>query len=178
MFHLQPCVHLQEEELAVLVDELDCAGVVIADRLGGLHRRFSHGLFHPVGQAGGRGFFNQFLVAALSRAVTGRHPHDIAVGIADDLHLDVTGPRQVPLHVHLVAAEEGLGLALGTRHGVVHIGSAFHDLHAAATTAVGGLDAHRPAELVTECADLIGSLRELGGSRHDRGATTLRGDTR
>ena len=39
---LEPGVHLEEEELAVLVEELDGAGVDVAARLGHLDRRFAH----------------------------------------------------------------------------------------------------------------------------------------
>ena len=48
---LQAGVHLEEEELAVLIDELDGAGVVVADGLGGLDRGLAHRLFDAAGQA-------------------------------------------------------------------------------------------------------------------------------
>ena len=49
---LQAGVHLEEEELAVLVDELDGAGVVVADRLGGLDRGLAHRFSTPSGSPG------------------------------------------------------------------------------------------------------------------------------
>ncbi len=46
---LEAGVHLEEEELAVLIDELDRAGVVVADGLGDLDRGLAHRLFDAVG---------------------------------------------------------------------------------------------------------------------------------
>ena len=47
---LQAGVHLEEEELAVLEEELDGAGVVVAARLGDLDRGLAHGLADLVGE--------------------------------------------------------------------------------------------------------------------------------
>ena len=52
MLDLQAGVHLEEEEVAVLVDELDGAGVVVADRLGRLDRGLAHRLLDAVGRPG------------------------------------------------------------------------------------------------------------------------------
>ena len=162
---LQAGVHLEEEELAVLVDELDGAGVVVADGLGRLDRGRAHGVLDAVGQAGRRRLLDQLLVAALGRAVAGRDPHDVAVLVADDLHLDVARPREVALDVDLVAAEEVLRLALGAGHRVVDLVGRLHDLHAPAAAAERRLDGDRPAVLLAEGADLVGRLGELGGAR-------------
>ena len=175
---LEPGVHLEEEEVAVLVDELDRAGVVVADRLGGLDGGLAHRVLDAVGQAGRRRLLDQLLVAALGRAVAGRDPHHVAVLVADDLDLDVARPGEVALDVDLVATEERLGLALGAGHRVVDLGGRLHDLHAAAAAAERGLDAHRPAVLVAELADLVGALGELGGAGHDRCAAALGGEPR
>ena len=118
---LQPGVHLEEEELAVLVDELDGAGVVVADGAAGLDRRCAHRRLDAVGQAGCRRLLDQLLVAALRRAVARRDPHEVAVLVADDLHLDVARPREVALDVHLVATEERLRLALRAGHRLVDL---------------------------------------------------------
>ena len=67
---LEAGVHLEEEELAVLEDELDGAGAVVADGLGGLDSGFAHRLFDTLGKVRGRGFLDELLVAALRRAVS------------------------------------------------------------------------------------------------------------
>ena len=172
---LQAGVHLEEEELAVLVDELDRAGVVVADRLGRLHGGGAHRVLDAVGQRGRRRLLDQLLVAPLRRAVAGRHPHDVALLVADDLHLDVAGPGEVALDVDLVTAEEVLRLALGAGHRLVDVGRRLDDLHPPPAAAEGGLDGDRPAVLVAEVADLVGRCGELGGARHDRRSAAQRG---
>ena len=171
---LQAGVHLEEEEVAVLVDELDGAGVVVADGLGRLDGRRAHRVLDAVGQAGRRCLLDQLLVTPLRRAVAGRHPHDVAVRVADDLHLDVARPRQVALDVDLVAPEEVLGLALRARHQLVDLVGRRDDLHPPPAAAERGLDGDRPAVLLAERADLVGRLGELGRAGDDRGAAAHR----
>ena len=114
---LEAGVHLEEEELAVLVQELDGAGVVVAARLGHLHRGLAHRLAGLVGEARRRALLDELLVAALGRAVALADPHAVAVLVADDLHLDVAGPREVALDVALVAPEALERLATGPTRG-------------------------------------------------------------
>ena len=99
----------------------------------------------PGGQSGRRSLLDQLLVAPLGRAVAGRDPHDVALLVADDLHLDVARPREVTLDVDLVASEEVLRLALGAGHRVVDVGRRLHHLHASAAAAERSLDGDRPA---------------------------------
>ncbi len=114
-------------------------------------------------------------MAALRGAVAGADPHDVAVLVADDLHLDVARPREVALDVDLVATEERLRLALGAVHRLLHLVGAVHHLHAAAAAAERGLDRHRLAVLVAELEDLVADAGELGGAGHDRRAAAQRG---
>ena len=109
---LEPGVHLEEEEVAVLEEELDGAGVDVAARLGDLHGRLAHRLADLVGEGRRRRLLDQLLVAALGRAVALADPHGVAVGVGEDLHLDVPGPGEVALDVALGPAEalERLGL--------------------------------------------------------------------
>jgi hypothetical protein len=56
---LQPRVHFQEVEVAVLVHQkLDRPGGLITDRLCQLHRLLAHGLSRPGVQESARGFFD------------------------------------------------------------------------------------------------------------------------
>ncbi len=122
---LEAGVHLEEEELAVLEDELDRPGAVVADRLRRLDRGLAHRLLDAVGQVGCRCLLDQLLVPALGGAVTRGDPHAVAVLVADELDLDVARPGEVALDVHLVAPEEALGFALRAGHGVVDVGFGF-----------------------------------------------------
>jgi hypothetical protein len=69
MLDLEAGVHLEEEEVAVLEDELDGAGAVVADGLGRLDRRLAHRLLDALGQVGRRRLLDQLLVSALGRTV-------------------------------------------------------------------------------------------------------------
>ena len=62
----------------------------------------------------GRGrALDHLLMAALDRAVALEQMDEIAVGVAEDLHLDVARAAHQLLQIDLVLAEGGLGLALG-----------------------------------------------------------------
>ena len=66
---LQSRVHLQEEELAVLVDELDGAGVVVADGTSRLNGGFTHCCLDACWERGCWCFFDELLVSSLGGAV-------------------------------------------------------------------------------------------------------------
>ena len=164
VLHLEAGVHLQVEELTVLVEELDRTGIdVIAARghgYGGLaHRGDDLGV-----DPGGRGLLDQLLVAALRRAVPGAQVHVVAVGVRDGLHLDVARLGEVALHVGLVAAEVGQGLALSRLERSRRLIGRLDHLHAAPATAVRRLDGDRVAELLAECGDVVGAGDQLGGA--------------
>src|SRR5256885_2458412 len=62
-------VHLDEVELAVLIQELHGAGAAVADRAAGFHAPLAHEA--PLAQRDARsgGFLDHFLVAPLHRAI-------------------------------------------------------------------------------------------------------------
>ena len=101
VFDLEPGVHLEEEELALLVEEFDGARVDVATRLRHLDGGLAHGDPHVVREERCGALLDELLVTSLGRAVALAEPDAVAVGVADDLHLDVPGPRQVALHVAL-----------------------------------------------------------------------------
>src|SRR5439155_17799197 len=62
---LQPGVHFEEVKVFTRHDELHRAGVLIADRGGGLDRRLSHGTTARLGQADGRRLLQELLMPPL-----------------------------------------------------------------------------------------------------------------
>ena len=107
-------------------------------------------------------------MTALRRAVALTEPDDIAVGVGEDLHLDVARAREVALEVALGAAEVRLRL---TRRGHERVGCLVGvggDLQSLAAAAVRGLDRDRPSELVAERDDLGGVTDRLERARHRR----------
>ena len=74
MLDLHPRVHLDEEELAVLVQELEGAGAAVADLLAGGDAALADPLDHPARDARRRRFLDDLLVAPLHRAVALAEP--------------------------------------------------------------------------------------------------------
>ena len=114
MLDLKPRIHLEEIEVAILVDdELDGAGGIVADGLGERHRLRPHrraGL--GVDERAWR-LFDHLLVAALDRAFALAEMDDVAVLVAKHLDLDVARLLDIFLDEHAVVAEARLGLGLG-----------------------------------------------------------------
>ena len=112
MLDLQARVHLEEVELAVVGDEeLDGAGVGVADAA----RRGDRGGGQAVAQRRGhrrrRGFLDDLLVPALDRALALAEVHDGAVLVGEDLDLDVARPLEVALEEDAAVAERRQRLA-------------------------------------------------------------------
>ncbi len=166
VLHLQAGVHLEEPELAVLVQTLHGACVHVATRAGHLDRGFVHRRAHVVAEVARRALLDELLVPALRGAVALAERHDVAVRVGEHLQLDVTRLGEVALDVALVAAEVGQRLALGRLEGFGGLGRAARDLEPLAATAVRGLDRDRPAELLAEGHDLRRVLDRFERARH------------
>ena len=118
MLHLQAGVHLQKVEVAVGVrQELHGAGAHVVHRPGHLQGRFAHGLAHLRRDVGAGGLLNHLLMAPLHGAFPLVQVDMIAVGVREDLDLDVTGPNDGLLHIDAVVAEGRQGLAPGPGQG-------------------------------------------------------------
>src|ERR1700733_438817 len=156
VFDLHPSVHFDEVELIVLVEELERARVAVAEIAAGLGAAFAHGLA-LLGRQSRRGsLFDDLLVAALHGTVALAQVHHIAVVVGEHLELDVPGPLQELLHVHLGVAEGGERLRLGDADGVQQGGVGVHHAHAAPAAAAGGLDDHRIADVLGDAEVLVG----------------------
>ncbi|GAB3648644.1 hypothetical protein GCM10028833_14950 [Glycomyces tarimensis] len=170
---LEAGIHLEEGDGAVGADEeLDGAGAVVvrlpADRLGGAVDR---GALLVAEERRG-GFFDELLVAALEGAVAGADDDHVAVGVGQDLRLDVTGAVEVALDEAFAAPERGLGLADGRVEQVRDLVALAGDLEAAPAAAEGGLDRDGEPVLVGEGEDLRGVRGRLLGAGHQRHVRT------
>ncbi|GAA3290345.1 hypothetical protein GCM10020295_04560 [Streptomyces cinereospinus] len=136
---LEAGVDLQEGDRAVHADEelhrarADVPGL-LQDRL----RRGVQLRQLLLGQERGGGLLHQLLVAALQRAVTRRHDHDVAVGVGQALGLDVARLVEVALHEALAAAERGHRLAHRRVVQLRHLLQRPGDLQTASAAAEGG----------------------------------------
>eukprot|EP01022_Parablepharisma_sp_SALTPOND_P017912 TRINITY_DN290_c1_g3_i4.p2 TRINITY_DN290_c1_g3~~TRINITY_DN290_c1_g3_i4.p2 ORF type:complete len:1276 (+),score=518.94 TRINITY_DN290_c1_g3_i4:24104-27931(+) len=167
MLDLQARIHFHEIETAILAvtlavtvvgDEFHRARTLIADRARGGHRRFAHGGAALGAQAGGGGFFQHFLVTTLHRAIAFEQVDVMAVGIGEDLDLDMARAGQVFFHQHAVVTKAGDGLALAGGQGRHEIFRALDHAHALATAAGTGLEQYRIADAVGFAAQEVALL--------------------
>ncbi len=121
MLDLQPCVHLDEEELVGPVaghEELDCSGAPIVD---GCRGRAGSGAQAFPGRRvddGRRRLLHDLLVSTLERALALAEVDDVPVGVGEHLHLDMARALDEPFEQQRVVAERGGRDATGRREGV------------------------------------------------------------
>ena len=175
MLDLDAGVHLDEVELAVLVQEFDGADAEIFE----LAHRLRHGLADRVARGGverRRGaFLPDLLVAALQRAVALAEMDGAALAVAEHLNLDVARAFQIFLEIDCVVAERGLGLGarggkrVGSSSGVWATFMPRPPPPADALTSTGKPIARRAGERL-----LVGGYAALGARDH-RNAEALGG---
>ncbi len=171
MLDLQARVHLQEREVATCIyDELDGAGVGVAERAAHRQRRRGHARAHVRRQRRGRRLFDDLLMAPLDRALALAQVNQVAVLVAEDLELDVAWLGDQLLEQQRRVAKSRQRLAPRGRQRRRQVACALHDAHALAAASRRGLDEHRIAN--------VARRREEGGvrllhtriARHDRHA--------
>ena len=133
--------------------ELDRAGADIVGGAADLERRLAQGRPPLLVEIGGRRPLDHLLVAALDGAVALEQVDQVAVGVAQQLDLDVPRAADQLLEVDLVLAEGGLGLAPRREHGIQQLLLAVDRPHATTAAAPGGLEHHRVADLGREPLD-------------------------
>jgi hypothetical protein len=92
------------------------------------------------------GDLDDLLMAPLHRAVALPEMDDLAVGVADDLHLDVLRARDVPLEEDGIVAERGARLAARLIEQPLELLGLVDHAHAAAAAAEAGLHDEREAD--------------------------------
>ena len=152
MLDLDARVHFDEEPVVLIhvVEELDGAGVVVADSCGELHSGIAEFLADLWIEVHRGRDFDDFLVAALDGAIALVEVDDVAVLVAEDLHLDVLGALDVALQENGRVAEGVLRLGAGFREEAGELGGFFDHAHAAPAAAEGCLDDEREADFVRD----------------------------
>ena len=150
VLHLDSRVHLDEEPLVPveIVEELDGASVIVADLAGDARGGITQFLDDVLGKSEGRRDLDHLLMAPLHRAIALVQMDDIAVAVAEDLHLDVLGARDVLLQEDRGIAEGALGLALRLVEQSGQFRLLLHHPHAAAAATEGGLDDEREPDFL------------------------------
>ena len=147
VLHLQAGVHFQEVKAPVAVEQkLHGAGAHVVHRAPSLERGLAHGLAQ-VGRHHWAGrFFDDFLMAALHRAVALAQVYQLAVTVAEHLDFDVTRLNQRLFQNQLGAAEgvERFGACrTQLRQQLILL---MDQAHATPTAAGTGLDHQRVAD--------------------------------
>src|SRR4029450_4465177 len=107
MLDLDAGIHLDEIELAVLVQELDRADAEILELAHRLRHGLADGVARLVVESGGGAFLPHLLVTALQRAVALAQMDGAAAAVAQHLDLDVTRTGEIFLEIESVVAEGG-----------------------------------------------------------------------
>ena len=113
MLDLHPCVHLNEEELPVLVQELDRSSADVAQLSHGLGDNSADAVALFRVQSRGGAFLPDFLVTTLKGAVALAKVNGVPLRVAEHLNFDVAWLGEVFLQIDEIVAERGPRLDLG-----------------------------------------------------------------
>jgi hypothetical protein len=130
-------VHLDEEEFVVLVEKFERPRAAIADLAAGFGAPLADARQCAQRDAGGRGFFDDLLMAALHRAIALEQVDGVLVLVGKHLDFDVPRRLEVFFHVHLGIAERRSGFRSGQADRRQQCRLGVHDAHAAAAAAAG-----------------------------------------
>ena len=111
------------DEFAALDQELDGAGASVANGLRELHGSRAHLLAQRRRHPGRGRFLDHLLVAALQGAVALEQVDDVAVAVAEHLHLDMAGRDNELLDQHVGISERGHGFALRAVEQIGEVGA-------------------------------------------------------
>ena len=172
MLDLQAGVHLDEEHFLAVGDEFDGAGADIVHRGGGLARGGADGLALRGIERRRRRFLDHLLVPPLQRAFALEERQQIAMAVADDLHLDVA---RVLRRYFSISMRSSPNAALASRLALTIAAASspaeLHHAHAAPAAAGGCLHQHRKTDpvgglcqrrLVLGLAVIAGHQRHVG----------------
>src|SRR5262245_12275055 len=172
---LEAGVHLDEVELAALVEELDGTHPAIA--------QFAYGACHGLADARPlavverrrQRLFPQLLMPPLQRAVALAEMDGIAPAVAKHLDLDVAGMHEILLEIDRVVAEGSLRLDSGRGERRIELLLDMGDLHAASSAAGSSLDQDWIADVGRDLLHLIKTGHGALRAGNDRQAEFLRG---
>ena len=176
MFDLHAGVHLNEVELARLVQKLKGARAPVAHLLAGGDAALANAFDQLAVDVRRRCFFQDFLVAPLHGAIALAQIDRVLKGVGQDLDFDVARVLEKFLHVHRRVAKGSTGFGLGHGHGIDERGFGMHHAHAASAAAACGLDDDGVAHGFGNAPDLrrvVGQLalrtRHAGDAGADHG---------
>ena len=142
VFHLNARVHLDEEPFlrVLIVKKFHRAGVVVFDFATEFHRRLTQLRAHVAIQFHTRRDLDDFLMAALHGAIALVQMNDLAVLIAENLHLDVLRAGNIAFEEYRRITERPTRFALRFVEQIREVARLVDDAHAATATAKRRLD--------------------------------------
>ena len=176
MLDLDARIDLDEVEFSRvgIHEEFDGAGADIVRLAGDLQRVAAQFLALRVSEIRRRRALHDLLVAALDRAVALEQMHDVAVGVAQHLHLDMAGALDQFFEIDLVLAEGGLRLALALVDLTGEVGFGSDGAHATSAAAPRRLEHDGIADAGRKRLHRFHVVRQRIGGRHDRHADLYR----
>ena len=175
MFYLQPGIHFQKIKILICPDnKFHCPGRDIIHRFCQLDRLLAHRFAGGFADKAGRGFLDNFLMAALYRTFPLAQIDNMAMGIAQNLNFNMARRDNKFFNKHPVITK-GIGcFSHGSAHRLWQFCLALHHAHTLAPAASRGLNHHRianPSRCLHRCCDIAD--RPVC-TRHARDASRLR----
>src|SRR5437868_9725323 len=143
MLHLQARVHLDEEEVAVLIEEFEGTEALIAELGYSRDGQCAEPVALRSVERRRRRLLQHLLMRALQRAVALTKMNEPALAIAEDLDFDVPGPLEMALEIDLSTSEKRRRLVLRDRQQASEFARIMRYLHAATAAAGRRLDQDR-----------------------------------
>ncbi len=153
-----------------VLQELDRARVEVVNRAADAQRQRAERLPLGVVQEHGWRALDDLLVAPLHGAVALEQVHEVAVAVAEDLHLDVACTAHQLLEIDLVVAERGLGFAARRGNHLRELLFALDDAHPAPAPAPARFQHHRVTDRPGQSRGVRGVVRQRRRRGHDRHA--------
>ena len=157
MFHLHTGIHFNEIEMFFILihKELYRPCIEVIDILHQLDGGITDIITQLLRKRPGRRHFNNFLMAALDRAVTFKQMNNMSRFITENLHLDVLRIHDTFFHIHLIAAESHFRFRLRAVIRLLQIFHAIHIPHTPSAAAIDRFDHDRETVFLGKRFDLI-----------------------
>src|SRR5699024_6683968 len=175
---LEAGVHLHEVEVVRAGggdDELHGAGADVADGAGGVAGGLADGVAGGGVEERAGGLLDDLLVAALQGALALTEVDDVAVGVGEDLDLDVTRGVHEVLEEQGVVAEGAGRFSTRGDQCLREVGGVLDAVHALSSASGGGLDEDREADLGGGGDDLLVRQARAGDAGDGRDVAGLDG---
>ncbi len=169
-------VHLDEEPVIAVevVEELDSAGVIVADLLGDARAGQAKLLAHMIVETNAGRDLDDLLMAALHGAIAFVEMQHVTVLVSEHLHLDVLGAWNVLFEEDRGVPERAACLGLCLVKQASQVGSLSDHAHSPPAAAERGLDDERKADLLRDFERVVAVSNRILRALQSRDVQLLR----